>query len=792
MHGKQLKSAPEGRSALSFQPTIFLAISIFVVGFITQPTEAQITRSGGVFSSNSFQNPTWDAGNTLFVGYQTDGSVVIGSGGVVTSTDMLIGLFSGIAGSVDVNGGILTAATLGIGGDTGGTLLIRNGGSVALPVRPSGETATTLFIQGESGLVHVSGGTLTSGNSLLMAGNVRLEISDTGAVNSESAEILVGTADVRGGSWNLTNSLDIAFGQGGRALLDVSGSGSVVASTINANGEVLVRESGSVSASTLNFDGSAEIRGGTMSASSRLAISSQDFDNGVLTMIGGQVTASQVVVALGKNSNGTLHLNGGVFTTGNLMAAPNRVFFGTTETAAVRFNGGTLQLAGAVSQLFTSFRPGEITLEPGGGTLDTQEFAASTGYGLTGAGGLTKAGTGTLTLSGANTYTGGTTVSAGTLAITGSIHHPDSNLNVSGTLRISGNGAVSNLSGRIGVSNPGAVEVSGGTWTNSSTLFVGISHDSTFEMTGGNVSANSVFLGTPLTAISKGTFHLNGGTLTTTQVAEGPSGGGFRFGGGTLRLSANQGNLFGTFEPGDVTLAEGGGTIDTQGFAVTSGYALSGVGGLTKSGSGTLTLTGANSYIGKTTIQAGTLSLGSSGSLNGSSGIDIASGATLDASGLPGGLILGTSQTLSGNGTLLGNVTTAGTLSPGNSIGQLQFTGNLQLDSAAVIQMEIASLSDFDRTIVNGMLAYDGNLLLAFRDGYVPGDGDSFELFEGFSSYNGTFDEITMPIPGYAASFDYSTGRLTFTVIPEPGSFVFLGITALATAFFGRHRRLAC
>lgn len=106
-----------------------------------------------------------------------------------------------------------------------------------------------------------------------------------------------------------------------------------------------------------------------------------------------------------------------------------------------------------------------------------------------------------------------------------------------------------------------------------------------------------------------GTINLNSGTLTTGQLGEGGGSGGgtVTFDRGILQLTGNQAALFDGFEAGDVTLASGGGTIDTQAFTVGSSTALSGAGGLIKQGTGSLTLTGANTYAGDTAVRNGTL-----------------------------------------------------------------------------------------------------------------------------------------------------------------------------------------
>ena len=60
--------------------------------------------------------------------------------------------------------------------------------------------------------------------------------------------------------------------------------------------------------------------------------------------------------------------------------------------------------------------------------------------------------------------------------------------------------------------------------------------------------------------------------------------------------------------------------IDTQSYSVTIPQGLqSGAvndGGLTKYGAGILTLTGSNTYLGDTTVSAGTLQIGNGGELN--------------------------------------------------------------------------------------------------------------------------------------------------------------------------------
>src|SRR5262249_36059050 len=73
----------------------------------------------------------------------------------------------------------------------------------------------------------------------------------------------------------------------------------------------------------------------------------------------------------------------------------------------------------------------------------------------------------------------------------------------------------------------------------------------------------------------------------------------------------------------------GGATFDTNGNNVTLASALLGAGGLTKVGAGTLRLSGANTYAGGTTINAGTLAVSADANLGNSSGGLAFGGGTL-------------------------------------------------------------------------------------------------------------------------------------------------------------------
>ena len=242
-----------------------------------------------------------------------------------------------------------------------------------------------------------------------------------------------------------------------------------------------------------------------------------------------------------------------------------------------------------------------------------------------------------------------------------------------------------------------------------------------------------------------------------------------------------------------------------------SGAPISGANSLTKTGSANLTLLGNNTYTGATTVSAGTLTIGSTGSVSGSSLLDVASGATLNVSAVTGGFVVGNGRTLRGSGTVVGNTTVNGALQPGNSPGLLSFNNNLTLGNSAVTTMEINGTGTrgmvYDAISVVGSLTYDGELLLTLGTTFAAGSY-SFDLF-AFGSQTGSFDFVTLG-GNYTGSlvkdvgmstnwgltsgdqtwaFDQSTGVLALSVIPEPSPLALSGLGLLALAVSALRKR---
>lgn len=290
---------------------------------------------------------------------------------------------------------------------------------------------------------------------------------------------------------------------------------------------------------------------------------------------------------------------------------------------------------------------------------------------------LTKTGNGTLTLGGNDTFAS-FIVNGGTIRITGNttlngtggsrFALANASASYNGTLIIE-NGAVFNVTGNFtdaGVigrdGGKGTIIQNGGTFTfnmaNQPYLFIGATGNSAtraeYHMNGGLLDMSGKTLGISLGAgvlvtgvVSQvsgvianvgnlqvgsvtpngyGIYTLSGGSISIGSGGITTSSGLYEInlGGGTVGATANWNSSLNM----NLTGNNGSVTFDTAANTITLSGSLSGNGGLTKIGNGTLRLSGANSYAGDTTVNAGTLQLDRTSSISGA--IRLASGAVLN------------------------------------------------------------------------------------------------------------------------------------------------------------------
>lgn len=361
--------------------------------------------------------------------------------------------------------------------DSGATLQLGDGGATGSVTGPlidngtlafdlaGGETISTA-ITGTGGL-EVDDGTMTitaaqptltgtttvaSGATLALTGAGSLPgtpiVDDgtfniAGAAGDESVPTVTGSGTVTMGanSLTLTHATGTFSGAiGGTGSLTVEGGGtydltgtSTYSGGTNVGADTTLGLEAPASAGTGNFNfaaGSALsfLANGSYTANAAFAADAPTFNtNGNTVTWGGVISGAGDLAVTG---GGTLILTNAA----NTYAGGTEVTGGTTLNVAADGDlGGAapLQLGDATTtgtlQFGSSFTLGSgraVTLNAGGGAIDTQAFTDTIGQAIGGTGGLTKLGTGTLVLGGTNTYSGATSVQAGTLQVNGSVAGP--------------------------------------------------------------------------------------------------------------------------------------------------------------------------------------------------------------------------------------------------------------------------------------------------------------------------------------------------------------------------------
>lgn len=161
--------------------------------------------------------------------------------------------------------------------------------------------------------------------------------------------------------------------------------------------------------------------------------------------------------------------------------------------------------------------------------------------------------------------------------------------------------------------------------------------------------------------------------------------------------------LTGTFQPTNVTVNS------SLNYTFSGAGSLSGTMSLVKSGSGALTLTGTHNYTGGTFVNGGTLTVGGRLSDNGTTGLQVASGATFS---LLGGAVnapvsVASGGFLTGAGTINGKVTNNGIVAASTG-GTLAITGTvtnngvMRLTGGTLLQLSGALINNGVIDVING------------------------------------------------------------------------------------------
>jgi outer membrane autotransporter protein len=692
-------------------------------------TTGAIIGNGGILDLNGFNQTVGDlsgygrleirtgtltAGATADTTYQgrMEGSGAFTKQGSGTLT--LTSNTSGFSGTTNVNAGkLLVNGTM-----TPSTFQVNSGGTLG----GTGFVGATTIANGGS-LQGVAGQTLTLGS---------LALNDTSNINvSLGAASTTPLFDVTG-ALTLDGKLSVTdaggFGNGTYRIANYGG-------TLTNNGLVI----GTVPAGFNPGDWSIQAGSGVVNLLVATGAGEQYWDGANMSPSG---------IAEGSGGNGTWNGANTNWTNaaGNINAAwagQKAVFAGTP---------GTVSVVG--SQTFTGLRfvshptNWTYTLSAGaGGALVTNSAAteiivaadpaatvnnAVINVGISGTGSIVKLGDGTLTLGAANSYLGGTTIKEGELvaAANGAL----------GTGGVSVTGApAATLKPSLRFAGP----VSAGSLTistqNGSVVFDNQSSAGTAGITNqGN--GRTVFLAgssagsAVITNESGGTTAFRGDNASTSAKVINQSG-------GTLDISTfDAAGLCNCVALGSVSgdggIALGAHTLKTG--ALNLDETISGIisdggalakGGFTKEGAAKLILSGANTYLGTTTVNAGLLQV--DGSL-GSADVTVASGATLGGTGTIGTLAGGTVTIQAG-----------GHHAPGASIGTQIINGNYRL--AGTLDVEINPTSA-DKVVVTGTVDVSGGTLALHEltgTGWQPSQTYTIIDNQGAGAVTGQFASVT-------------------------------------------------
>lgn len=690
-----------------------------------------------------------------------------------------------------------------------GTLAVGAGGSLGAGLLINVQSNAVLDVAGAGGL------TLGFGQVLQGRGSVAGNVTDGNSVINPGGTNAVGT---------LTFSNSLTLAGGGMLRMDLTSN-----TTPGAGVNDLIVVGGDVDLSSVilqvNFTG--DVPGSTyrlINYSGNLVgtpnVTIQGLENTSFTGVINTATLGQVNLVLTGSPASLIWLGDGVVnpwdinTTANWTNPAIAATDQFSDLDHVTFNN--LGSAASNVNLTVPLRPGSVTVN----AATDYTFAGS---GLLGGGmSLIKAGTGSLTLSNANTYSGATTISGGILRLGNNTALGSGEGSVTiqngGTLDVFGFNVTTNL---ISVSGTGAGGIGAIANTRAEQLNairrlaltsdVKVSSDFRWDVRGfgGSGSFSGLFdlagftftrVGTNRIAIvdaistnAGNIVMVQGGMSLTRSIIDGPgyidvgtnfvwiensttgmiakpmifAGGALQCSGGDFVLHSSITNVSGL-------------TIDA-GNVLTLSNLISGAGALTKIGVGTARLESANTYAGNTTINVGTLALGTNGSIGSGAAITLAAGANFDVLS-QGGFTVASGKTLAAAGTINGGVTVSGgaTLQVGSATNTGTLTvvnGNATLGGATFMKLNAATKTS-DAISTTNIINYGGALTVSVLTGTLT-PGDSYQLFNA-PVRNGSFASVTLPPLGanriwinrLAVDGTIAVGELVLSANALPGGFL--------------------
>lgn len=673
---------------------------------------------------NSFGTDSNWATTTNWVG---NPAVVPGTGDTATFGPTFgtttISLGAGVTINTISYASVAAGYTIGSGAVGSQTLTLNHGGSIIInaAANTNDQLLNAAIVLGTNANTGAYGfSNLAAGRTLTFAGNI------TGGTGGTA-----GTKTLTVDSATNTVIMGVIGGGSGTIALTKTGIGELTLSGTNTFTGSMSVDAGTISVSTVNnastagplgnsatpvsLTGTLEYTGGTASSNKRFTVGSTPYGNFDIVSAFTELTLSGIVDGssgvFAKTGPGTLILtgantySGGTAIGGGLLKVSGAGKLGATS-ATLSMSSGKLDLGGTDQTVGGFSGSGTIVNNGGGASLLTINIPSSTFHTFSGqiydndnatAGtvALTKTGLGVLELGGVGSnYSGATLVTNGVLIASS----PDA----------------------LGSAVGGATVSSG----------------ATLEITAANIA------GEPITISGTGESGYLGAILgagTTTY-------------GGLLKLAAGSTVAVWAGDTLDITNP---GTIIGAGFTLTltgggdgsiASIIGTGSGGVIKNDIGKWTLSGANTYTGTTTINAGILNIQNANALGASTSSDtsIISGATLQIEGgitTPAGEgvtvrgagatgigVTGAFENVSGNNTWAGDVTLGADSTISSDSGLFTITNAGSITGAGGV--------GYDLTLVgagNGAIAS----VLAISSGTVTKSGGGTWALSALNTYTG-------------------------------------------------------
>jgi len=243
--------------------------------------------------------------------------------------------------------------------------------------------------------------------------------------------------------------------------------------------------------------------------------------------------------------------------------------------------------------------------------------------------------------------------------------------------------------------------------------------------------------------------------MTAANIFTGP----ITVGNGTVLLDGD-GQLGGGVYPGNMVISNGATFIFASSQMQSNNGVISGAGTLVISnttGPG-LTLSNANTMTGPVAIRSGTLTLVPGASLNSSSGISIASGATFDVSQLASPYVWPAASSLSGSGNA-------------SSAAQIISAGAVNLSSSSAVKLTYNNTSGPPQPALNitGTLSLGGNAFIVNTVNGLPLANGTYVLIQatGAITSSGNYPSVTgTAISSSLGTISVSGQQVILTVAP--------------------------